>query len=392
LLCIVVNFASVAVVMLGPLLVALAHAFQTSVPVVGQLGGVTALTWGITAPLAGPIADTYGQRPLLLTGVLLLAVGLLGAALAWNYPALVAWRLLTGVGAALIPPNSLAIVSEVFPPTVRGKAIGWLISAGGLSAVGGAPLVLALLAVGGWQLPFTVLGLASLGVGLLCWVWLPQQPRPPGHTLAFVAHYRAVGTQGMFWGMLLANALEQIAFFGLLSYLAAHLIQSYHLPAGDTALPLALVGGGVIVGSFLGGQVAEHRRRLVWFALSCVGSGVPAAVVFTVGVSPWTLVALACGAACLARLSSAVVATVLLELAGGSRTTATGLFALSNQVGVFGGSSLGGLMLALGGFPLVGLLCGVAAVLAALVLGLTVRESAVCRAPRALQEGATAAD
>ena len=115
-------------------------------------------------------------------------------------------------------------------------------------------------------------------------------------------------------------------------------------------------------------------------------------MVFTVGVSPWTLVALACGAACLARLSSAVVATVLLELAGGSRTTATGLFALSNQVGVCGGSSLGGLMLALGGFPLVGLLCGVAAVLAVLVLGLTVRASVVCRAPRALQEGVTAAD
>jgi len=386
----VVNFASVSVLMLGPLLVALAHAFQTSVAMVGQLGGATAIAWGITAPLAGPVSDAYGQRPMLLTGLLLLALGLFGAVLAWNYQALVALRLLTGVGAALIPPNSVAIVSEVFPPTARGKAIGWLISAGGLSAVAGVPLVVALLAVGGWLLPFLVLGTASLSVGILCWVWLPQRPRQPGHALAFFAHYREVGTQGMFWWVLVANALEQMAFFGLLSYLAAHLMQSYHLPAGDTALPLALVGGGVVVGGFLGGRVADHRCRLRFFALSCVGSGLPAAVVFTAEVSPWTIVALACGAASLARISSVVVPTVLLELAGGSRTTATGLFALSNQLGVFGGTSLGGLMLALGGFPLVGLFCLVVAVLAAVVIRLTVRDSAAFLTQLALREGRTA--
>ena len=102
------------------------------------------------------------------------------------------------------------------------------------------------------------------------------------------------------------------------------------------------------------------------------------------------LVGLACGAAMLARLSSAVVATVLMELAGESRTTATGLFALSNQLGVFGGASLGGLMLALGGFALVGLFCGVVAVLAGVVIGLKVRESAAFLTQLALREGTPA--
>src|SRR5262249_4596661 len=198
-LCIAVNCASISVVMLGPLLVALAQAFQTSVALVGQLGGATAITWGLTAPLAGPVADTYGRRPLLLLGLLLLAVGLLGAPFAWSYQALVALRLLTGVGAALIPPNSLAIVSEVFPPTVRGKAIGWLLSASGLSAVAGPPLVVALLAVGGWSLPFTVLGLAALAGGGLCWGWLPQPPRGPGRAPGVGAPPRPVAAPGVLW-------------------------------------------------------------------------------------------------------------------------------------------------------------------------------------------------
>jgi predicted MFS family arabinose efflux permease len=141
------------------------------------------------------------------------------------------------------------------------------------------------------------------------------------------------------------------------------------------------------VAGVLGGRVADQRCRLAWCALACVGSGVPAAVVFTTGLAPWVLVGLACGTAMLARLSSAVVATVLMELAGESRTTATGLFALSNQLGVFGGTSLGGLMLARGGFALVGLFCGVVAVLAGVVICLRVRESAAFLTQLALRKG-----
>ena len=84
--------------------------------------------------------------------------------------------------------------------------------------------------------------------------------------------------------------------------------------------------------------------------------------------------------------------TVVLDLAGESRTTATGLFALSNQLGVFGGASLGGLMLALGSFPLVGVFCLVTAVLAAVVLRFAVRESAAFLTPRAHREGQAAPD
>jgi predicted MFS family arabinose efflux permease len=78
----------------------------------------------------------------------------------------------------------------------------------------------------------------------------------------------------------------------------------------------------------------------------------------------------------LARISSVVTPLVVLERAGGSRTTATGLFAASNELGAFGGASLGGLMLALGGFPLVGVFCLSAAGIAASAIPLTARESA----------------
>lgn len=376
LLCTAVFLTLLSMLMLGPLLVVLAHEFHTSVAIVGQLVAATAITWGITAPLAGPVSDTYGQRQMLLTGLLLMASGILGAVMAWDYASLLAFRLLTGVGAAMVPPNCITMVAEVLAPAARGKAIGWLFSATGASAAFGVPLVAILYERGGWRLPFYVIGTVALGVWLLCWLWLPWRPKQSGQSLAFFSHYREVGAHKTVWYVLAANALQRMAFFSLFAYLPAYLIQSAHLSAGATALPLAIAGSGAIVGGWLGGHIADHRYRLVWYALSCVGSGLLTALVFTTHVSPWATAVMACGAAILASPSLTVTPMVLMEWAGDSQTTATALFAVSNQVGAFGGPSLGGILLAPGGFPLVGFFCLGVSVLAAVILQRNVQDSA----------------
>ena len=92
---------------------------------------------------------------------MLMVLGTLSAAVAWNYGALFACRCLTGVGAAMIPPNCLATVADIFPPDQRGKAMGWLVSASGLGTAFGIPLVAFLADLGGWRFPFYVLGLCS---------------------------------------------------------------------------------------------------------------------------------------------------------------------------------------------------------------------------------------
>lgn len=82
-----------------------------------------------------------------------------------------------------------------------------------------------------------------------------------------------------------------------------------------------------------------------------------AAMVFIDPPSLWPVVALAFGVGTVTRVSSIVTPTLLVELAGRSRTTATGLFAISNSVGRIGGASLGGAMLALASIPAVGFFC-----------------------------------
>jgi predicted MFS family arabinose efflux permease len=154
LLCVAGFLATLSVLMLGPLLVPLAHEFQTSVALVGQLAAATAITWGMTAPLVGPVSDAYGRRRMPLIGLMLMALGILGSILAWHYSSLLAFRLLTGVGAAIVGPNNIAAIADVFPPTGRGKAIGWLVSATGVGAAVGVPLVAFLFGAVGWSPAF----------------------------------------------------------------------------------------------------------------------------------------------------------------------------------------------------------------------------------------------
>jgi len=92
-------------------------------------------------------------------------------------------------------------------------------------------------------------------------------------------------------------------------------------------------------------------------------------------VSSWATVVLACGAAGLGRVSSVVTPVLVLERAGGSRSTASGMFAVSNQLGTFGGASMRGLMLALGGFPPGWFFLSGGAVIAATVIRFTLRDS-----------------
>jgi predicted MFS family arabinose efflux permease len=357
-------------VMMGPLLVALAGAFGTSVAGAGQLAAAIGITWGITAPLVGPISDIYGRRRVALTGVLLMTTGTLGSLLMWDYWGLLGCRLLTGVGAAMIPPNSMATLADHFAPAERGEPISLLISASCLAMVVGLPAVAALGDIGGWRLPFAVIG-GCLAV-TLAWHWyaFPQSTTAP-RALGFAAHFREVGRSTTIWFVLLANVLYRTASFAVFTYLVAFLVQAYGMKQGDTALPLGLVGLGAMLGSILGGYVAAWPRRLGWAACGLIAGGLCVGMSLAGDLAAWPAVVLGFAGMVILTIFEPVSWVVTAEIAGESRATANGLLATSNQLGVIGGGSVGGLVLSVGGFPLVGLFCiGVATVAGLVVVGI----------------------
>ncbi|MFJ1703783.1 MFS transporter [Kitasatospora sp. NPDC088346] len=82
------------------------------------------LALGCLFIVGGRIGDVFGRRGALLAGNTLFAAGSVGCALAPGLGLLVAARIVQGVGAALVFPVSVAVVSNVFPAESRARALG----------------------------------------------------------------------------------------------------------------------------------------------------------------------------------------------------------------------------------------------------------------------------
>jgi NTE family protein len=117
---------------------------------------------------AGGLADRFGHRRIFLLGVVAFTVASLLCALAPSLGLLIAFRVLQGVGAALIAPASLAIVLDSFPVEKRATGVGLWGAAAAAAAATGPTLGGALVELSDWRLVFLVnlpLGAAIVWAG-----------------------------------------------------------------------------------------------------------------------------------------------------------------------------------------------------------------------------------
>jgi DHA2 family multidrug resistance protein-like MFS transporter len=101
---------------------------------------------------AGAIGDRFGRKGALLSGLAIFAGGSLIGAFADSSSMVIVSRAVSGIGAAFVMPATLSLLTVVFPPHERGKAIAiWAGFAGAGGALG--PLLVGLLLTGWWIVP-----------------------------------------------------------------------------------------------------------------------------------------------------------------------------------------------------------------------------------------------
>jgi len=128
------------------LVVAAVPALNVALPAVAVGTGATQsqLQWvvdgyalvfaGLLLP-AGALGDRYGRRPLLVLGLLLFAAGSAAGALCGTPGPLITARAVMGVGAAMVMPTTLSVITTSFPPQQRNRAVGAWIGVAGAGAI-----------------------------------------------------------------------------------------------------------------------------------------------------------------------------------------------------------------------------------------------------------------
>jgi len=186
--------------------------------------------------LGGALGDHFGRRRLLIVGTGIFAITSLVCALAPSLPVLLAARAAQGIGAALLLPNSLALLNAAFSGEKRGRAVGiW--AAAGAAAAAVAPLI------GGWLV-------GSAGWPAIFYINLPLALGAIFLAVRFVAESREPGAGRTDY----AGALLATAALGGLTYALTLWSAARHL--GNAAL-VALLAGIVLACGFLW---TEHRR------------------------------------------------------------------------------------------------------------------------------------
>ena len=137
------------------------------------------LAYAVPLLITGRLGDRFGPKRVYLAGLAVFTLASLGCGLSDSLGMLVAMRAVQGLGAALMTPQTMAVITRTFPPQRRGAAMGlWGATAGVASLVG--PLAGGLLVDGlGWEWIFFV----NIPVGVvgfvLAWLLVPSLETHP---------------------------------------------------------------------------------------------------------------------------------------------------------------------------------------------------------------------
>jgi DHA2 family methylenomycin A resistance protein-like MFS transporter len=181
-------------------------------------GGVSELQWIVStytiafAALiltAGALGDRIGAKRVFMAGFGLFTAASLGCALAPTATILIAARAIQGIGAAILVPNSLALLNHAYPEEKeRGRAIGIWAAGASLALTAGPLAGGSLTALVGWRSIFLVnlpIGLAGLW---LTWRYATETTRSPHRALDLVGQVVAIGALGCLAGGLIEGGVR----------------------------------------------------------------------------------------------------------------------------------------------------------------------------------------
>ncbi|MFC8600664.1 MULTISPECIES: DHA2 family efflux MFS transporter permease subunit [unclassified Isoptericola] len=181
--------------------------FSASLIQVGWVNSAYLLSYAVLMLLAGRLGDRYGQKSVFIVGLVVFTTfsflcgfsGNIGSEpeIGW----LIGFRVVQGVGAAMMTPQTMSMITRVFPPTQRGAAMGLWGATAGVATIAGPLLGGIFVETVGWEWIFYVnipVGVAAL------WFSVTRLPHLPSH-----------GTSMDPWGVVLSVIGLAAVVFGL---------------------------------------------------------------------------------------------------------------------------------------------------------------------------------
>jgi MFS family permease len=286
----------------------------------GQIAGWRNLLQAVSAPFWGFVADRTSRKWVIVFGTGLWGLWTLACGFVISFEQLFWVRIIAGLGLGCLLPPTFSIISDLFGPEERGRANGFLGSAGFVGVILSV-LVLGWMAAApglGWRWGFYVLGAASVLSGVIITIFVKEPPRGAAEPelagsiteadalrfriqLADVSEILAIPTM---WVTFVQGVFGVTPWVVMGAYLVTWLVDERSIPQAQAPMVFAVIIIGQAVAQLLGGVIADwaHRRspkrgRIVVSQISILNGVWMTAVLFSVplGFVPLMIVGLLMG-------------------------------------------------------------------------------------------------
>ncbi|HZZ91804.1 MAG TPA: MFS transporter [Usitatibacter sp.] len=342
-------------------------------------------TWGAIQPIAGAMADRHGPGPVIIAGLIVLAIGsALTPFMGSGAGLIVSLGLLSAIGSGAGSFSVLiGAAAQRIPPENRGRASGIINAGGSFGQFVFAPVVQKLIQAFGWMGAMGWLAAISLAAMPLVIPVTKGRKKPARAAAGEAGVWRAVRESMSDRSYLLLHAGFFTCGFHI-AFLVTHLpgeVSLCGLPATVASWSLAIIGLSNIAGSLLAGHAVSRYRSKHVLAAMYGSRAVLIGLYLTAPKTSLTFYVFAFGLG-LTWLATVPPTATLVGKLFGVRYLATlfGLTLLSHQIGGFLGAWLGGLAVTrLGNFNAMWY-ADMALAAAAALVNLPIREAAVPKA------------
>jgi predicted MFS family arabinose efflux permease len=244
----------------------------------GLVVSVYAISAAVSGILAAGFADRYDRKKFLLFFYAGFLLGTVFCGLAPTYPLLLAARIVTGLFGGVVGAAAFAIVADVFPLALRGRVMGFIMTAFGASQVLGIPVGIFLATHLGWHAPFLMIAAVGLAVGGL--IILRMQPvdahlEQTRHQHP-ARHLWNTATSARYGIGFLATMLLATGGFMLMPFASAFTVNNQHIALDRLPIMYVITG---ICSMILGPLIGRLSDRFGKYSTFCVSSAVVIAIV-----------------------------------------------------------------------------------------------------------------
>ncbi|MDY0072336.1 MAG: MFS transporter [Thauera sp.] len=241
--------------------------FGVSDTQIGLLSGLAfALFYTVFGFPLGRLSDRIGRKPIIALSCIVWSAMTMLCGIATSFAMLLLFRIGVAIGEAGGTPPSVAMVSELYPPERRSRALSVFLMGPSLGAVLGLGLGGWMAQVYGWRTAFLVIGAPGVILGLLMWftVRAPARPAPtPADASAanesMAQTIRALSATPAFLLIVIAGASAAAMGYAVGTWSPSFLIRTHGMDMKNAGLLLGLAGGFVsTVGTLTCGVVTDR--------------------------------------------------------------------------------------------------------------------------------------